>query len=209
MCYYVMKLAEFGELYSFIEHTDRFDENMTRYIFNQLIEGIHYLHSHGIVHRDIKPENLLINKKGKLIIADFSFAIRMTEVESDNFFQKKFDPIIEKRHNVGSELYNAPEIWDNDITLHEVEKKMQAEQESKDGVFEYSDLDGQLRKLTIYPKYNGVKADVFSCGATLFMVHMQSPPFRKSVNTDPYFKRLSSNMKQNFWKIFKNISYNQ
>jgi hypothetical protein len=33
LCYYVMKLAEYGELYSFIEHTDRFDENLTRYIF--------------------------------------------------------------------------------------------------------------------------------------------------------------------------------
>lgn len=137
-----MKLAEFGELYSFIEHTDRFDESMSRYIFNQLIEGIQYLHSHGIVHRDIKPENLLINRKGKLIIADFSFATRMSQIESDNFFSKKFDPIVEKRHNVGSEMYNAPEVWDTDITIHEVEKKMQAESESKDGVFEYSDLDG-------------------------------------------------------------------
>jgi len=67
--------------------------------------------------------------------------------------------------------------------------------ENSDGVFEYSDLDGQLRKLSVYPQYNGIKADVFSCGATLFMVHMQSPPFRKAVQTDPYFKRLSSAMK--------------
>jgi hypothetical protein len=29
-----MKLAEFGELYSFIEHTDRFDEAMTRYLLD-------------------------------------------------------------------------------------------------------------------------------------------------------------------------------
>ena len=190
-----MKLAEFGELYSFIEHTDRFDENMTRYLFQQLIEGVTYLHSHGIVHRDIKPENLLINKKGKLIIADFSFAIRMTEIESGNFFSRRFDPIIEKRHNVGSETYNAPEIWDHEITMHEVEKKMQAENQNADKVFEYSDLDGKLRSLSMYPKYDGVKADVFSCGATLFMVHIQAPPFRKAVMNDPYFKRLSSAMK--------------
>ena len=103
LCYYIMKLAEYGELYSFIEHSDRFDEQMTRYIFNQLIEGIKYLHSHGIVHRDIKPENLLINKKGRLIIADFSFATRLRELESDNLFEKRYDPIVEKRHNLGSE----------------------------------------------------------------------------------------------------------
>ena len=29
-----MKLAEFGELYKFIEHSDRFDEPLTKYIFN-------------------------------------------------------------------------------------------------------------------------------------------------------------------------------
>ena len=133
----------------------------------------------------------------------------MNELESGNFFSRRFDPIIEKRHNVGSEMYNAPEIWDNDITMHEVEKKMQAEQgKGGDKVFEYSDLDGQLRSLSLYPKYDGMKADVFSCGATLFMVHMQAPPFRKAVMTDPYFKRLASAMKQNFWKIFKNITFN-
>ena len=59
-----MKLAEFGELYSFIEHSETpFTERMTRYILNELIEGTRYLHSHGIVHRDLKPENLLLGKE--------------------------------------------------------------------------------------------------------------------------------------------------
>jgi len=175
-----MKLAEYGELYSFIEHTDRFDNAMTKYVFYQLIEGIQYLHSHGIVHRDIKPENLLINKKGRLIIADFSFATRMVEVESNDFFTKKFDPIIEKRHNVGSEAYNAPELWDNEIYMHEVEMQMKQEQDKEEEIM-YRDLDGKLRSLSVYPKYNGEKADIFSIGATLFMLHMKSPPFRKAV----------------------------
>jgi serine/threonine protein kinase len=96
------------------------------------------LHSNGIVHRDIKPENLLINRKGRLIIADFSFATRLTEIPSNNFFKKKYDPVIEKRHNIGSENYNAPEIWDNEITMHEVEMKMK----NDDSGYEYSDIDG-------------------------------------------------------------------
>lgn len=40
-------------------------------LFKQLIQGINYLHSHGIAHRDIKPENLLITKNSKLKITDF------------------------------------------------------------------------------------------------------------------------------------------
>lgn len=79
--------------------------------------------------------------------------------------------------------------------------------ENDDGIFDYAEIDGKLRNLSAYPKYNGEKADLFSCGATLFMIQMRSPPFRKAVQNDPYFKRLSSAVKQNFWKIFKSISY--
>ena len=127
-----MKLAEYGELYSFIEHTDRFDDKMTKYVLNQLLEGVKYLHEHGIVHRDIKPENLLINKKGKLIIADFSFATRLKEQPTEKLFKIKYEPIVEKKHNVGSEIYNAPEVWDNEIHLHEVEMKIKAENDNID-----------------------------------------------------------------------------
>lgn len=169
VCYYVMKLAEYGELYSFIEHTDRFSEDMTRYILDQLVDGMKYLHSHGIVHRDIKPENLLINRKGRIIIADFSFATRMNEIESDELFQKRYDPMIEMRTDVGSEIFNAPEIWDNEINLHELEEQM-IKAQGEDKIFDYSELDGKLRKLSMFPKYNGEKADIFSIGASLFMV---------------------------------------
>ena len=160
---------------------------MTKYVLTQLLEGVKYLHEHGIVHRDIKPENLLINKKGKLIIADFSFATRLNEQATDKLFKTRYDPIVEKKHNVGSEIYNAPEVWDNEIHLHEVEMKIKAENDHID----YAAVDSQLRHLSVYPKYNGEKADIFSCGATLFMIHMHSPPFRKAVPTDPFFKRLS------------------
>ena len=34
VCYYVMKLAEYGDVYSYLEHADRFDEEMTRYVLD-------------------------------------------------------------------------------------------------------------------------------------------------------------------------------
>jgi serine/threonine protein kinase len=76
-----MKLAEYGELFRFIEHTDRFSERFARKLFIQLIEGLEYLHVNGIAHRDIKPENLLIDSKFRLIIVDLGFAIQLNSSE--------------------------------------------------------------------------------------------------------------------------------
>jgi serine/threonine protein kinase len=72
-----MKLAEFGELFKFIEHTDRFSERFAKGIFRQLLEGLQFLHKNGVVHRDIKPENLLIDSKFRLVICDFGFSYSM------------------------------------------------------------------------------------------------------------------------------------
>ncbi|ELA41206.1 CMGC/CDK/CDK5 protein kinase [Vittaforma corneae ATCC 50505] len=43
-------------------------------LIKQLINGVHYLHSHSIIHRDLKPSNILVAKDGVLKIADFGLA---------------------------------------------------------------------------------------------------------------------------------------
>lgn len=39
-----------------------------------ICDALQYAHEHGVVHRDIKPENLLLDKEGRLKIADFGIA---------------------------------------------------------------------------------------------------------------------------------------
>ena len=47
-----------------------FGEDTLREIMRQILEGLHALHSVGLVHRDIKPSNVLVNNN-KLVLTDF------------------------------------------------------------------------------------------------------------------------------------------
>lgn len=101
--YYVMKLAELGELYNVIDLTPAFSENLARYYFRQLLAGIEYIHSQKKAHRDIKTENILITKKYKLKICDFGFS-------TDYINEHEHHITFENKEPVGSPEYNAPEI---------------------------------------------------------------------------------------------------
>ncbi|CAK7223711.1 hypothetical protein SBRCBS47491_005300 [Sporothrix bragantina] len=71
---HVMEYCQEGDLYSMVEKKylrtpEREKDRLC--LFKQLIQGLNYLHHHGIAHRDIKLENLLITNNSKLKITDF------------------------------------------------------------------------------------------------------------------------------------------
>src|SRR5258707_1088507 len=51
-------------------------------IVPQICDALQYAHDQGIVHRDIKPENILLDRRGRLKVADFGLA-KLTGNSSD------------------------------------------------------------------------------------------------------------------------------
>ena len=71
-------------------------------VVGQLCDALQFAHDEGVVHRDIKPENILIDKRGRVKIADFGLA---------KLLGKPADlPTLTKTHQLmGTPTYMAPE----------------------------------------------------------------------------------------------------
>ncbi|MCE9635653.1 MAG: serine/threonine protein kinase [Planctomycetes bacterium] len=74
-------------------------------IVPQICDALQYAHEHGVVHRDIKPENILLDKAGRVKVADFGLAKLMDRAVSDA-------SLTGAGQVMGTLHYMAPEQWE-------------------------------------------------------------------------------------------------
>jgi predicted Ser/Thr protein kinase len=111
----VVRVHEFGEAagvyYLVMEYVDGTNlrelmaedltANAASEIIGQLCEALAYAHARGVVHRDIKPENVLLERGGRVKVADFGLAKLQQERGEAHAMRT--------RRIVGTPQYMAPE----------------------------------------------------------------------------------------------------
>ena len=68
---FVMELCAGGDLLNYVRKRRKLKEDVAKFVFRQVVEGLQYCHSKGIVHRDMKLDNLLLDETGTVKICDF------------------------------------------------------------------------------------------------------------------------------------------
>ncbi len=133
-----------------------------------ICEALQFAHDRGIVHRDIKPENLLLDKEGRIKIADFGIA-RMLRTDAEDELSPTLDGSSTPDNSeavvtgedeltrdavLGTPKYMAPEQRD-----HPAEVDHRADIYSL-GVVLYEMLTGELPGAALQPPSRRVEIDV-------------------------------------------------
>ena len=80
----ILEFVENGSLESVIKKYGKLTEALAAIYIEQVLHGLDYLHSQGVIHRDIKGGNILTTKDGIVKLADFGVATKLTENEKSN-----------------------------------------------------------------------------------------------------------------------------
>lgn len=100
-CYLVLELAENGGLDVVLQKYVALARESAVIILAQILVGICYMHSNGVLHRDLKPSNVLLNKDNVAKISDFGTAKLFSNLAELKGVPGSF---------VGSPDYVSPEI---------------------------------------------------------------------------------------------------
>jgi serine/threonine protein kinase len=125
-------------------------------IVPQICDALQFAHDYGIVHRDIKPENILLDRRGRVKVADFGVAkiVAQSCDETATGDETSMTELTQSGSVLGTPQYMSPEQ-----TARPLEVDHRADIYSLGVVF-YQMLTGELPGKRIEPPSKKVKMDV-------------------------------------------------
>ncbi|XP_041726432.1 protein kinase containing Z-DNA binding domains isoform X2 [Coregonus clupeaformis] len=101
LCLFIqMEFCEGGTLKDWIITNNGRSKDKALGIFQQMLCGVEYIHSKGLIHRDLKPENILFGSDGMVKIGDFGLVTTITTPSAASMYRTV---------NKGTPLYMSPE----------------------------------------------------------------------------------------------------
>ncbi|CAJ0932266.1 unnamed protein product [Ranitomeya imitator] len=73
--FFGMEYMSCGDFYQLLHRNGPLDIASARFYAAELVCGIQFLHSRGVIHRDLKPENILMAETGHIKITDYGLAL--------------------------------------------------------------------------------------------------------------------------------------
>lgn len=144
--YLVMEFVDGTNLRE-VERGGKLSPEQALAIVPQICEALQFAHNEGIVHRDIKPENLLLDKKGRLKIADFGIA-KILNVPAGKAGLTGAKEIMGTPHYMAPEQIERPQAVDHRADIYSL------------GVVFYEMLTGELPLGKFAPPSKKVLVDV-------------------------------------------------
>jgi serine/threonine protein kinase len=130
-CYFIMEYVDGVNLRGAIRSKQlRANEAMT--IVPPICDALEYAHEEGIIHRDIKPENILLDRKGRVKIADFGLARLQRADSPHNWTITGTSQIMGTLHYMAPEQIERPLLVDHRADIYSL------------GVVLYEMLTGEL-----------------------------------------------------------------
>nr|XP_033794868.1 serine/threonine-protein kinase PLK4 isoform X2 [Geotrypetes seraphini] len=84
--YLILEMCHNGEMSRCLKNRKKpFSEEEARHFMHQIVTGMLYLHSHGILHRDLTLSNLLLTSSMNIKIADFGLATQLKMPNEKHF----------------------------------------------------------------------------------------------------------------------------
>jgi serine/threonine protein kinase len=144
--YFIMEYVDGLNLRQ-LEQAGKLSPREALQIIPQICEALQFAHDEGIVHRDIKPENVLLDKKGRVKIADFGLA-RILGHEPEDFRLTRAREVMGTPHYMAPEQVEKPQTVDHRADIYSL------------GVVFYEMLTGELPLGKFLPPSQKVQIDV-------------------------------------------------